>query len=243
MSAVAMTPEQAAHETRDAIVSFASGFMTDPATYAYGAELGFEGMDFYASGRGGALGEVPSDVVAAAFVFFEPGVVRAAWERSATVMSRRRAAEEWAGRCHAWAREHLPEDRDWPALAGLLGPVTAAAQVAGAPLFAGWRSLPEPADPRELALHRLNGLRELRGGLHGAAVLTVGLLPVEAIAVRSAAVLPVFGWTEPYPEAEPLHSRWELAEARTDRMFGRQLAVLNAAERGALVDLLGTVRS
>ena len=31
-----MTPEQAAHETRDAIVTFTSGFMTDPASYAYG---------------------------------------------------------------------------------------------------------------------------------------------------------------------------------------------------------------
>ena len=78
-----MTPEQAAHETREAIVSFVSGFMTDPATYAYGAELGFEGMDFYAAGRGGVLGEVSADVVTAAFVFFEPGTVRAAWERSA----------------------------------------------------------------------------------------------------------------------------------------------------------------
>ena len=46
--------------------------MTDPATYAYGAELGFEGMDFYVAGRGGALGDVPADVVAAAFVFFAP---------------------------------------------------------------------------------------------------------------------------------------------------------------------------
>ena len=54
-------------------------------------------------------------------------------------------------------------------------------------------------------------------------------------------MLPVFGWPEPYPEAEPLHERWALAEARTDRMFGRHLAVLDAGERGALVDLLGTL--
>ena len=137
MNTVPMTPEQAAHETRDAIVSFVSGFMTDAATYAYGAELGFEGMDFYAAGRGGALGEVPADVVAAAFVFFEPGIVRAAWERSAAVMSRGARPTEWAGRCHAWAREHLPEDRDWPTLAALVGRVSDAAPVAGAPLVRG----------------------------------------------------------------------------------------------------------
>ena len=52
--------------------------MTDPATYAYGAELGFDGMDFYVAGRGGALGDVPADVVTAAFIYFEPDVVRAA---------------------------------------------------------------------------------------------------------------------------------------------------------------------
>jgi hypothetical protein len=241
MNTVPMTPEQAAHETRGAIVSFVSGFMTDAATYAYGAELGFEGMDFYAAGRGGALGEVTADVVAAAFVFFEPATVRAAWERSAAVMSRARAAEEWAGRCHAWAREHLPADHDWTLLAALAGRVSDAAQVAGAPLFAAWRALPEPAEPRELTMHRLNGLRELRGALHGAAVLTVGLLPVEAIAVRTAAMLPVFGWSEPYPESAPLQDRWTLAEARTDRMFGRNLAVLDAEERSAFVELLGTI--
>jgi hypothetical protein len=32
-----------------------------------------------------------------------------------------------------------------------------------------------------------------------------------------------------------------LAEARTDRMFGRYLAVLDDDERGALVEMLGTI--
>ena len=49
-----ITPEQAAHDTRDVIVSVTAGFMTDPACYARGAELGFEEMDFYVAGRGGA---------------------------------------------------------------------------------------------------------------------------------------------------------------------------------------------
>ena len=241
MTDLAVTPEQAGHETRAAIVNLASRFMTDAATYAHGAELGFEGMDFYASGRGGVLGEVPADVAAAAFVYFELELVRSVWERSALVMPRRRAAEEWAGCCHTWAREHLPEAFDWPTLAALVGRVSDAAPVAAAPLFAGWRLLPEPGDPRELAMHRLNGLRELRGAMHGAAVLTVGLRPLEAIVVGSPAALPVFGWSEPYPEPEPLHQRWALAEARTDRMFGRSIAVLDADERGTLVELLGTL--
>lgn len=240
---MSITPEQAAHETRRPLVSVVSGFMTDPATHAFGTELGFEGADFYLGGRAGVLGDVTADVATAALVFFESGTVRAAWERSGLVMSRRRTAEEWAGRCHAWASEHLPEDRDWPVLAALAGRISDGASVACAPLFAGWRTLVEPADPRALALHRLNGLRELRGALHGAAVLTVGLLPVEAIVVRSAAVLPLFGWLPPYPDPEPLHQRWALAEARTDRMFGRHLSVLDETERGAFVELMGNLGS
>ena len=184
------------------------------------------------------LGEVHADVVVAALVFFAPGAVHEAWERSALVMSREQAAREWAAVGHAWATAHLPDEIDWPTVAALLGRVVAAAPVAGAPIFAGWRALAEPEAAKPLALHRLNALRELRGALHGAAVLTVGLTPVEAIVVRTPAMLPVFGWPEPYPDAKPLHDRWGLAEARTDRMLGRNLSVLDATERADLVAML-----
>lgn len=233
-----MTPEQAAHELREVIVRVPGGFMTDAATYARGAELGFNGLDFYAAGRAGVLGEVPADVVVAALVFFAPALVHEAWARSASVMPRAQAAHEWASVGHAWATAHLPDEIDWQTVAALLGRVVATAPVAGAPLFAGWRTLEEPEDVKALALHRLNALRELRGALHGAAVLTVGLTPVEAIVVRTPTMLPVFGWPEPYPEPKPLHDRWGLAEARTDRMFGRNLAVLDADERAELVEAL-----
>jgi hypothetical protein len=154
-----MTPEQAAHDTQDAIGSLGGGFMMDGATYARGAELGFEGMDFYAAGRAGVLGDTHADVVVAALVFFEPKVVHTSWERSAAVMPRAEAANEWAAAAHRWAQAHLPDDADWPTLAALLGRIVHAAPVAGAPLFAGWRALDEPEDPKELALHRVNALR------------------------------------------------------------------------------------
>ena len=57
-----------------------SHFMLDGNTYKRGAELGFQGLDFYATGRGGVLGDVDADVVAAAFAFFEPGQVRTQWD-------------------------------------------------------------------------------------------------------------------------------------------------------------------
>jgi hypothetical protein len=235
-----MTPEQAAHETRDAVVLFTAGFMIGGAAFTRGTQLGFEGLDFYVAGRGGALGDVSADVVIAAFVFFAPDVVRASWERSASVMARRRAAEEWAAAAHDWARRGLADDADWARVAELTGRIVSHADVAGAPLFAGWRALPEPAptDTKALTIHRLNALRELRGGLHGAAVLTVGLTPFEAGSVLGPSMLAIQGWTEPAVDAARLRDRWQLAEARTDRMLGRHYAVLDETERKELVELL-----
>ena len=106
------------------------------------------------------------------------------------------------------------------------------------------RRCPSPTIRRALALHRLNALRELRGALHGAAVLTVGLAPVEAIAgahARACSRSP--DGPRRRTDPEPFNERWALAEARTDRMFGRHLGVLDGAERGALVEMLGNLAS
>jgi hypothetical protein len=233
-----VTPEQAAHDTRQAIVLFTAGFMSDSGTYARGAELGFQGADFYFAGRGGCLGDVGADVVTAALVFFAPDHVRAAWDRSASVMPRREAAESWAEQAHQWARTHLADDVNWTWLSGTLERVVDGASVAAAPVFAGWRTLPRPRDDKALALHHLNGLRELRGALHGAAVLTVGLEPLAAISVLAPNMLKVMGWAEAALDPEPWRERWQLAEARTDRMFGRHLSVLEAHELDQLVQVL-----
>jgi Helix-turn-helix family len=238
-----MTPEQAAHDTKAAVVSVPARFMTDAATYARGAELGFQGADFYFAGRGGVLGDTPADVVAAAMVFFAPETVRDAWERSSHVLPRRQTAEEWAQCAHVYAASNLPSSGDDARLAELLGTIVEHASPALAPLFAGWRSLPTPSGIKELVIHRLNALRELRGGLHAAAVTTVGLTPLEAIAVRAPRVAAIAGWTSPLPEVEPVQDRWTLAESRTDRMLGRHFAILDTDELAELVDLLGALNA
>jgi len=81
-------------------------------------------------------------------------------------------------------------------------------------------------------------LRELRGGIHAAAVLTVGLRPLEALVVQAPAMATLFEWPEPFPDPAPFAERWKLAEARTDRVFGRRLAVLDDVERDELVEAL-----
>jgi len=217
--------------------------MSDNDTFTRGTELGFEGMDFYVAGRGGALGDVPADVVVAAFWSFGPEAVRDAWNRTATVTTRREAAGAWLACGHRWAMRRFDDGPDYERAAALLGRIVSGASVACAPLFAGVRSLPEPTDPKALVQHRLNAVRELRGALHGAAVLTVGLQPHEAVAVRTPKFASVAGWPEPHPDPEPLRDRWALAEARTDRMVGRHYAVLDDGERTELVGILDAIRA
>lgn len=233
-----MTPEQAAHDAKAAVVGLPGRFMTDAATFARGRELGFDGFDFYVAGRAGVLGDVSGEVAAAAMVFFAPELVRDAWERAANVMPRAQAAREWASCGHVYAVEHLESSGDDERLATLLSRVVDGASASAAPLFAGFRLLGLPQDPKARVLHQLNALRELRGALHGAAVLTVGLSPLEAIAVRTPDMAALFGWPGDVPDAAPLRDRWALAEARTDRMLGRHFTALDDEERGELVGLL-----
>ncbi len=211
-----------------------SNVMLDRATYEYGSELGFDGLDFYICGRGGALGEVDAGVVAAALVYFNPAMIRERWDRGMQVMGARKAAESFAGRLHAWARDHLAEDQDYERLAELLGIVVSAASPAGAPLFAGWLTLPEPVEPAELMMHRLNVLRELRGAMHACAVLAAGLDPLVAVLIKTPFMAGIFGWHEPYPEVDLARDAWAEAEAATNRAVGRVLAVLDEGQREEL---------
>jgi hypothetical protein len=231
-----MTPEAAAAASADAIHQFGSYFMLDPATYQRGAELGFDPMSFYFVGRGGVLGAVPGDVVAAALVFFEPRQVVRAWEASRSVMGPRDAAAIFVACGHTWARR-LPGDLDLARLAELAGKLAWAAVPAGAPLFAAWRAMPEPEDPKALVLHRMHVVRELRGGWHGAAVLGAGLAPVEAVAVRDAGRAALLGWDGELPDPEPFQERWARASAMTDRLMATAFAGLAEDERAEFVDL------
>lgn len=241
---------EAAAASGDAVNGMGTHFMLAMDTYAYGAEIGFSGADFYVAGRGGALGEVPAAVVAASFVFFEPAYVAEAWERTAPVMPRRRAAEEFAGVGHRWAEATIPDDVDAARLAELAGRIGDAASPSCAPLFGAWRALPEPgADrPKALALHRLNALRELRGALHGASVLAAGLTPYEAVARRTPYMLPSFGWGEVASEEtkavkERVRDTWSDAQDGTDRAMARAYEGLSPAERAEFVELVNATQA
>lgn len=233
------TPTEASRASAAAVGGLPSLFMFDAATYAGAAAAGYEGLAFYFCGRGGVLGDVGAAAVTEAFAFFSPDAVATGWDSGHGVEDRDAAAHRWADAAADWARAHLPEGVvDYRRLAELAGKVVAAADPTGAPLFAGWRELPVPDDPRAAALHHLNGLRELRNARHAEAVAAAGIAPLEAVMVRSPHMVGIFGWPEPHPEPDDeLRARWQAAEDDTDERFGRDLAVLDADERAEFVEL------
>lgn len=235
-----MNAHAAATATAPAVTSIGSHFMVHGGTYAKGAELGFQGLDFYVCGRGGALGDVDSDVVAAAFGFLEPAQVRTLWSQGRAVMPPQEAAIRFAECCAAWAEEKVPDELgpDLGRLAELLDAVVAQARPAGAPLFSGWRALPLPDSSKAHVIHQMNALRELRQGLHLASVLAAGLSPLEALSHNSPQMAPLFGWAE-LADTTTVGPRWDAAEAATTVAMAHAYEGLDDADREELVTLVG----
>ncbi len=244
-----MEPREAAVASGDSINGLGSHFMIDLNTYVRGAELGYEGVDFYVAGRGGVLGDVPADAVVDAFVHFEPTSISDAWERTAS-HPRLTSAQEFADVCHDWADAKIPDDVDCARIAELAGKLADHAATvidpAVAPLFFGWRALPEPgADrPKALALHRLNGLREMRGALHGAAVRAQGITSRDAVKHRTPYMLAVFGWADTdTPVADDVPARWEAAQAATEDALVPAYEGLTLDERAEFTELVNHLQA
>ncbi len=234
-----MTPDATAAALKDVVGGFGFAWMTDPGVRARAkTELGLRGRAMYHLGRGGALGDVEVDVVAAAEAFFPYDVVRVHWTEGRAVMAPRDAALAYADFCSAYARdrfEAVPQRA-----VDLLERVVDGAEPLGLPLFAGWRALPRPDDAAGRLGLLLNVLREHRGSVHAAAVAAVGMYPLAAICSGSYGLdnARFFEWPEPYPDAAEHRADWERAEELTCAAAGRPYAVLSEAERAELVTLL-----
>jgi hypothetical protein len=236
-----VTPEQAAAAAKHAVLDLGGAFGNDPKTMRRARQIGLTGWAFYVAGRGGALGEVHPDTVAAAMGFIAPEAVRDGWDAARRVASPTEIAAHNLAECCRWGRENLEPFYGLPRMVELAGRVVLAAEIAGMPLFAAWRAMPVPdlsLGARAAALAHL--LREHRGAAHLLAVRASGLTPLEAIVAgpEGEAGATAFGWQPPYPAFEPLVRRRSWAEALTDRIAGEAYRVLELDERTELVGLL-----
>jgi hypothetical protein len=215
------------------IGNIGGAFMISREAKAYCQETGLDGWwAGYMRGRCGVLGETHPDVVTAATVFIPPHTVRMSWEAGRSIPAAE-AADRYARVCRDFGRRKLASFTKTDRLAELLEQIPPRAAAAGLPLFSGWRALPLPDDAPGRVLQLAHVVRELRGGLHGVAVLAAGLDPLTAILTSGGSPVAsgggegmarYFGWPEPFKTPSP--EEWQLradAEAATDALMAPML--------------------
>lgn len=167
-----------ARRLRDACEPVAMHAVWSRTTNQRLAQLGLNFLTSYVGGRGASLGDAAGEVVAAAFAWFEPGLVTTLWEAARSTVGRDRLVEARDESTVASLREVLGGE-DPSEVASLLADAVEPADGMGRPLFSGLRAGGRPADP----LHRLwwacGLVREHRGDSHVAAALAAGMSAVE----------------------------------------------------------------
>jgi hypothetical protein len=204
-----------ARRLRNAVEPVAAGVYFAPEAHKAYAALGFGGspvtqdgvarpdLKAYFTSRGACMGQVPGEVVAAAFGCFNPKVVvsavTAGWQltsREAILDARERAAAEMLQRVLGDQPEGLGR------VTGLLRRAAAAAPWAGRPIHGGLRSLGFPGDPVGEMWRAADLLREHRGDSHviawavgGADAVEILLLTEQWWGVPARSYAPSRGWT------------------------------------------------
>ena len=226
----------------DPVGDLGGRWMLDPEVLGPCRDAGYpNGFAYYVTGRGGVLGNVDADIVASAFGFFHPALVRKMWEAGVGVEGAANAAHRYGDACAQFGRTRVAGFTGAARLAELAGAVAAGVDVSGLALFAGWRTQALPDDVEGRAAFLLHVLRELRGSVHLVAVLATGLGVRDAVLAHGGeAQAKQFGWPAPYAEVGPESPA--AAETLTDTMlaalYGAVLADDEVAELAALVHAL-----
>jgi hypothetical protein len=175
---VAVTGGSPARRLRDACEPVAMHAVWNRTTNERLAQLGLDFLTSYVGGRGASLGDPAGAVVAAAFAWFEPGLVASLWEAARTALPAGRLAQARDEATVASLREVLAGE-DPAEVANLLAGAAEAADGMGRPLFSGRRADGRPRDAVHCLWWACGLVREHRGDSHVAAAAAAGLDPVE----------------------------------------------------------------
>jgi len=209
------------------IGSLGAKYMLDPDTAAVGVAAGYKSsFDFYFAGRGGVLGDVDADVIYAAFMFFDRGLIEKLWYRGILVEGARAAGKRYLQCCDNWGRKHLANVPDLEKFIQPAAKLVASVDASGLSLFAGVRAEPLPTDSPAMAYRLINSLRELRGCYHIAALVTYGLTGMQATLAGKGGdgTAKMHGWMPPYPDCSGIIAQRMAAEEATNMAMARAIA-------------------
>lgn len=233
-----MTPLELVRQACPIINDTGWAYYFTPETQAKGAELGLKGPMFYFAGRGGVLGDCDADVVAAAFGYFNPAVIRRAWESATAIRPAREIGRAHFECCADLGRQKLGGVANLAAFVEAADAVNRAADPDGLALYAAFKAEPLASDLPGRAMQLVAVLREFRGSAHLIAVRASGLTSKQAHFSKRPNDVAMFGWT---PEDAPVldddvANRMNAAEDLTDHIVLPAYSVLDARGAQALLD-------
>ena len=232
--------------TSEPIHDIGTAIYLSPDVMAQAGEWGWTNpITFYFAGRGGMLGDVSADVVAAALGWFQPDVVRMMYAEGAGVAGAKEAAARMAEAHGAWGATHYADVDGLDDIVAVSEQLVDGIEGSGIPLFVGWRNAARADDPAGRAAQLMQMLREWRGGIHLVATTAVGLPPLEAILTNEGPRQAKFlGWSEPFPDIIALRAKHDEAEEITDRLCATALAdALDAAKYADFEAGVGLLRA
>ncbi|MET8846591.1 hypothetical protein [Amycolatopsis sp. NPDC004625] len=221
-------------------------FMTSPELAAVEAEAGLPPRSLYLRGRSAVLGDVPPKVAAELFGIFPHWLFEFVLPPAVAVLDAPAAVRAYAESSARWSRVSLSAVSDPGRLADLLFRVVDAADASALALFAGWKNAERPSGDVERLGFALMVVRELRGGLHFAALRALGLSVPEAVIADPEGGrerLLRTAWPEDAANEltaaagrkPDLRDRWRRAESMTDARMGELLAsALTGPQRAEL---------
>lgn len=233
-----MTPLELVRQACPIINDTGWAYYFTPETQAKGAELGLKGPMFYFAGRGGVLGDCDADVVTAAFGYFNPAVIRRAWESATAIRPAREIGRAHFECCADLGRQKLGGVANLAAFVEAADAVNRAAEPDGLALYAAFKAEPLASDLAGRAMQLVAILREFRGSAHLIAVRASGLTTKQAHFSKRPNDVAMFGWT---PEDAPVLNddvaeRMKVAEDLTDQIVLPAFSVLDDSGAQALLD-------
>ena len=240
-----MTGTEFAVATEAAVVWVGAKFMTSEELAEEEKRLGLPGRALYFRGRSAVVGDLSGVVLKEVFGIFPAWLADWAAEAGAAVTSAE-AVAAYTRVIETWGAGHLAGADGPGRTAELAFRVTDRTDASALPLFAGWRAAVRPESPEGALAFAVMLLRELRGGLHFAALRAYGVGVPDAVTVDPTGGrgrLLRTGWPEADADAlleraagiPDLAERWQEAHRRTDESFGR--AAAEALDAGELAEL------
>ncbi|MBE1499254.1 hypothetical protein H4696_006354 [Amycolatopsis lexingtonensis] len=235
-----------ANRIRSVVQVLGGKFMTSPELAEVEAEVGLPPRSLCLRGRSAVLGDVSPKVAAELFGIFPHWLFDFVLPAAAAAIDAPAAVRAYSESSARWSRVNLSAVPEPGRLAELLFRVVGAADASGLALFAGWKNAERPEGDAERLGFALMVFRELRGGLHFAALRALGVTVPEAVVADPEGGrerLLRTAWPEDAADAlvaaaerkPDLRERWREAESITDARIDELLA--SALSEGELAEL------